>query len=46
MPMKAVIAAYFALVVVVFTAAILVLGVHHMQESQLKAFDNAYLAKP
>jgi len=44
--MKAAIAAYFALVVIIFTAAIVVLSVHHMQESRLKALDNAYLAKP
>jgi hypothetical protein len=44
--MKAAIAAYFALVVIIFTAAIVVLSVHHMQEWRLKALDNAYLAKP
>jgi hypothetical protein len=46
MLMKAVIAAYCALVALMFTAAIVVVSVHDMHASRLKALDNAYLAAP
>jgi hypothetical protein len=44
--MKAAIAAYFVLVVIMFTAAIVAVSIHEMHASRLKALDNAYLAKP
>ena len=44
--MKAVIAAYFALVVLMLTAALVVFSAHDMHASRLKALDNAYLAAP
>jgi hypothetical protein len=46
MLMNAVIAAYCALVALMFTAAIVVVSVHDMHASRLKALDNAYLAVP
>lgn len=46
MPMKAIIAAYFALVALVCITAIVVLSVHDMKESRLKALDNGYLTGP
>ena len=41
--MEAVIAAYFALVVLMLTAAF---SAHDLHASRLKALDNAYLAAP
>jgi hypothetical protein len=44
--MKAVIAAYCALVALMLTVAIVVFSIHDMHASRLKALDNAYLAAP
>jgi len=46
MVMKAAIAAYCTLVALMFTAAIVVVSIHDMHASRLKALDNAYLAAP
>jgi hypothetical protein len=44
--MKVIIAIYCALVAMMLVAGVVMLSVHHMQDSRLKALDNAYLAKP
>ena len=46
MLMKAAIAAYCTLIALMFTAAIVVVSIHDIHASRLKALDNAYLAAP
>jgi hypothetical protein len=46
MLMKAAIAAYCTLIALMLTAAIVVVSIHDMHASRLKALDNAYLAAP
>ena len=46
MTIKLIIAAYCVLVALMFTAAIVVVGIHDMHASRLKALNNAYLAAP
>ena len=44
--MKVIIATYCALVAMMLVAGVVMLSVHHVQESRLKALNNPYLAKP